>query len=44
VITKSILVNNAGSLGDLSKTAKEFTWQETRTYLDFNIVSFVGLW
>ncbi|KAH7047267.1 sepiapterin reductase [Linnemannia elongata] len=43
IITKSILVNNAGSLGDLSKTAKEFTWQETRTYLDFNIVSFVGL-
>ncbi|KAF9080624.1 hypothetical protein BGX23_001883 [Mortierella sp. AD031] len=43
VITKSILINNAGSLGDLSKTAKEFTWQETRTYLDFNVVSFVGL-
>ncbi|KAF9901967.1 hypothetical protein EC991_005457 [Linnemannia zychae] len=42
-ITKSVLINNAGSLGDLSKTAKEFTWQETRTYLDFNIVSFVGL-
>ncbi|KAK3808680.1 MAG: sepiapterin reductase [Benniella sp.] len=42
-ITKSVLVNNAGSLGDLSKTAKEFTWKETRKYLDFNVVSFVGL-
>ncbi|KAF9986839.1 hypothetical protein BGZ75_001342 [Mortierella antarctica] len=42
-ITKSVLVNNAGSLGDLSKTVKEFTWQEARSYLDFNVVSFVGL-
>ncbi|KAF9937253.1 hypothetical protein BGZ65_001630 [Modicella reniformis] len=42
-ITKSVLINNAGSLGDLSKTAKEVTWQETRKYLDFNVVSFVGL-
>ncbi|KAF9355454.1 hypothetical protein BGX26_006499 [Mortierella sp. AD094] len=43
IITKSVLVNNAGSLGDLSKTAKEVTWQEARTYFDFNVVSLVGL-
>ncbi|KAG0368746.1 sepiapterin reductase [Gamsiella multidivaricata] len=43
VISKSVLINNAGSIGDLSKTAKEMTWQETRAYLDFNVVSFVGL-
>ncbi|KAF9931546.1 hypothetical protein FBU30_009931 [Linnemannia zychae] len=43
IVSKSILINNAGSLGDLSKTGKEFTWQETRAYLDFNVVSFVGL-
>ncbi|KAG0200283.1 hypothetical protein BGX28_006590 [Mortierella sp. GBA30] len=43
VVTKSVLVNNAGSLGDLSKTAKEFNWQEARGYLDFNVVSLVGL-
>ncbi|KAF8924092.1 sepiapterin reductase [Dissophora ornata] len=42
-IVKSVLINNAGSLGNLSKTAKEVTWQETRAYLDFNVVSFVGL-
>ncbi|KAF9416576.1 hypothetical protein BGZ76_004652, partial [Entomortierella beljakovae] len=42
-ITKSVLVNNAGSIGDLSKTAKEITWQEARAYLDFNVVSLVGL-
>ncbi|KAG0254718.1 hypothetical protein BG011_005553 [Mortierella polycephala] len=42
-ITKSVLINNAGSLGDLSKTAKEFTWQEARSYFDFNVVSLVGL-
>ncbi|GJJ68059.1 sepiapterin reductase [Entomortierella parvispora] len=43
VVTKSVLINNAGSLGDLSKTAKEFSWQETRAYMDFNVASFVGL-
>ncbi|KAI1314636.1 hypothetical protein EDD11_001935 [Mortierella claussenii] len=43
IIDKSVLINNAGSLGDLSKTAKEFTWQETRSYLDFNVVSFGAL-
>ncbi|KAG0262620.1 hypothetical protein DFQ27_002241 [Actinomortierella ambigua] len=42
-ITKSILVNNAGSLGDLTKTAKEFSWQDARKYLDFNVVSMIGL-
>ncbi|KAG0099783.1 hypothetical protein BGZ93_006002 [Podila epicladia] len=42
-ITKSVLVNNAGSLGDLTKTAKEFTWQEARRYFDFNVISLVGL-
>ncbi|KAF9186875.1 hypothetical protein BGZ49_004140 [Haplosporangium sp. Z 27] len=43
IITKSVLINNAGSLGDLSKTVKELTWQDARTYLDFNVVSLVGL-
>ncbi|KAF9584768.1 hypothetical protein BGW38_005257 [Lunasporangiospora selenospora] len=42
-IQQSILINNAGSLGNLAKTAKEITWQDTRNYLDFNVVSFVGL-
>ncbi|KAF9186803.1 hypothetical protein BGZ51_001599 [Haplosporangium sp. Z 767] len=43
IITKSVLINNAGSLGNLSKTAKEFSWQEARCYFDFNVVSLVGL-
>ncbi|KAF9901900.1 hypothetical protein BX616_002099 [Lobosporangium transversale] len=43
IITKSVLINNAGSLGDLGKSTKEFTWQEARDYLDFNVVSFIGL-
>ncbi|KAF9103989.1 hypothetical protein BGX27_010298 [Mortierella sp. AM989] len=43
IITKSVLVNNAGSLGDLGKTTKEVTWQEARTYFDFNVISLVGL-
>ncbi|KAF9153171.1 hypothetical protein BGX21_001507 [Mortierella sp. AD011] len=43
IVTKSVLVNNAGSLGNLSKTAKDVTWQEARTYFDFNVVSLVGL-
>ncbi|KAG0228296.1 hypothetical protein BGW42_002288 [Actinomortierella wolfii] len=42
-ITKSVLINNAGSLGNLSKTAKEFSWQEAKAYLDFNVVSMIGL-
>ncbi|KAG0342106.1 hypothetical protein BG004_005753 [Podila humilis] len=42
-IVKSVLINNAGSLGDLAKTAKEFSWEETRRYFDFNVVSLVGL-
>ncbi|KAG0300712.1 hypothetical protein BGZ98_008966, partial [Dissophora globulifera] len=42
-ITKTVLFNNAGSLGDLGKTTKEVTWQDARRYFDFNVVSFVGL-
>ncbi|CAG8585616.1 9419_t:CDS:2 [Paraglomus occultum] len=41
--TKSILINNAGTLGDLSVTVKDYNWKEAKRHLDVNVTSFVAL-
>ncbi|KAI9250753.1 hypothetical protein BY458DRAFT_562722 [Sporodiniella umbellata] len=42
-ITQVILINNAGSTGDLSKQVKDYTMEEIQAYNDFNISSYFAL-
>jgi len=42
-VTKAVLVNNAGSLGPISKTIDQLGVAEIRAYLDFNVVSTFAL-
>ncbi|RUS22171.1 hypothetical protein BC937DRAFT_90126 [Endogone sp. FLAS-F59071] len=42
-ITKAILINNAGSLGDLSQTVARYDWRDVKRFTDINIVSFSAL-
>jgi len=43
-VTKATLVNNAGTLGDLSHSVKDLSLNEIREYSDLNIVSSTFLW
>ena len=38
-VTKAVLVNNAGSLGDLSRTLEEYDVDEMAAYVNFNVTS-----
>ncbi|EIE87800.1 hypothetical protein RO3G_12511 [Rhizopus delemar RA 99-880] len=42
-ITKIVLINNAGSTGDLSKKVEDYTMEEIQTYIDLNITSYTSL-
>ncbi|KAI8141699.1 hypothetical protein BJV82DRAFT_172912 [Fennellomyces sp. T-0311] len=42
-VTRAVLVNNAGSTGDLSKKVSEYDAQEIQTYLNLNIASYIAL-
>ncbi|KAI9256443.1 sepiapterin reductase [Phascolomyces articulosus] len=42
-VTRAILVNNAGSTGDLSKKVADYEPQEIQSYMDMNIVSYITL-
>ncbi|KAI7870327.1 hypothetical protein BDF14DRAFT_1741203 [Spinellus fusiger] len=43
VLTNVTLINNAGTLGDLSKTVADYTPQEIQTYININIASYTAL-
>jgi len=42
-VQKATLVNNAGSLGPISKRIEELSLTEIRSYFDFNVVSTFAL-
>ncbi|RCI03800.1 hypothetical protein CU098_011894 [Rhizopus stolonifer] len=42
-ITNAYLINNAGSIGDLSKKISDYTVSEIQDYVSFNISSYVAL-
>ena len=42
-MTRAILVNNAGSTGDLSKKVSDYEAQEIQSYIDMNIASYITL-
>ncbi|CEJ04141.1 Putative Sepiapterin reductase [Rhizopus microsporus] len=42
-ITKAVLINNAGSTGDLSKKVDDYTMEEIQTYIDLNVTSYIAL-
>ncbi|KAG0745535.1 hypothetical protein G6F57_003437 [Rhizopus arrhizus] len=42
-ITKVVLINNAGSTGDLSKKVEDYTMEEIQTYIDLNVTSYTSL-
>ncbi|KAF7721526.1 hypothetical protein EC973_004524 [Apophysomyces ossiformis] len=42
-LTKAILINNAGSTGDLSKQVQDYDADEIQSYVDVNITSFITL-
>ncbi|KAL0078873.1 sepiapterin reductase [Phycomyces blakesleeanus] len=43
VLTRAVLVNNAGTTGDLSKKIGEYTAAEIQNYVNVNIASYVTL-
>jgi sepiapterin reductase len=42
-ITKAILINNAGSTGDLSKKVGEYQVNEIQDYVNLNITSYIAI-
>ncbi|KAI9498062.1 hypothetical protein BDB00DRAFT_755268 [Zychaea mexicana] len=42
-VTRAVLVNNAGSTGDLSKKVSGYEAQEVQAYVDMNIASYITL-
>ncbi|KAI9478810.1 MAG: hypothetical protein EXX96DRAFT_595926 [Benjaminiella poitrasii] len=42
-ITKAVLVNNAGSTGNLSKKVSDYTASEIQDYVNLNIASYISL-
>ncbi|OZJ05565.1 hypothetical protein BZG36_01714 [Bifiguratus adelaidae] len=42
-ITKAVLINNAGTLGPLSKKMSEYNTKEIHDYFNLNVVSFAAL-
>ncbi|KAI7901776.1 uncharacterized protein BX663DRAFT_571010 [Cokeromyces recurvatus] len=42
-ITEAILINNAGSTGDLSKKVGDYTASEIEDYVNLNITSYISL-
>ncbi|KAI7857144.1 hypothetical protein BDC45DRAFT_436246 [Circinella umbellata] len=43
VVTRAILINNAGSTGDLSKAVSDYEAEEIQSYTDMNIASYIML-
>ncbi|KAI9020258.1 hypothetical protein CLU79DRAFT_704000 [Phycomyces nitens] len=43
VLTRAVLINNAGTTGDLSKTIGEYTAAEIQSYVNVNIASYITL-
>ncbi|KAG2226396.1 hypothetical protein INT45_000564 [Circinella minor] len=43
VVTRAILINNAGSTGDLSKAVSDYEAEEIQSYIDMNIASYITL-
>lgn len=42
-ITRAILINNAGSTGDLSKKVGDYTATEIQDYVNLNITSYISI-
>ncbi|CAO0789543.1 unnamed protein product [Mucor circinelloides] len=42
-ITNAVLINNAGSTGDLSKTVGDYDASEIQDYVDLNITSYISM-
>ncbi|KAG1471066.1 hypothetical protein G6F56_002333 [Rhizopus delemar] len=42
-VTKVVLVNNAGSTGDLSKKVQDYTVEEIQAYTDLNVTSYISI-
>ncbi|KAL9557185.1 hypothetical protein MBANPS3_001527 [Mucor bainieri] len=42
-ITKAVLINNAGSTGDLSKKVGDYNASEIQEYVDLNITSYIAM-
>jgi sepiapterin reductase len=42
-LTKAILINNAGTTGDLSKSVDQYTSTEIQQHVSHNIASYISL-
>jgi sepiapterin reductase len=43
ILNRAVLVNNAATLGDVSRTVREQDWHQAKSYFDINLISYLAI-